>query len=152
MENIKLSRQVFNKDKFNETVDTEFSQLVDNTPPPVFDVDLATIEDFFTLYDKFFFEIPKEGDVNSHRFIFKESGDYINAELINEEIQALLQEIVDLRQENLELRQENLEVTLELNGLEISSGGTPTIDRSTLNVNEIPSNQSQLSNLNKFIQ
>ena len=145
MENIKLSRQVFNKDKFNETVDTEFSQLVDNTPPPVFDVDLATIEDFFTLYDKFFFEIPKEGDVNSHRFIFKESGDYINAELINEEIQALLQEIVDLRQENLELRQE------QIAGLEIASG-VVEIDRSTLDINEIPSNQSQLSNLNKFIQ
>lgn len=145
MENIKLSRQVFNKDKFNETVDTEFSQLVDNTPAPVFDVDLATIEDFFTLYDKFFFEIPKEGDVNSHRFIFKESGDYINAELINEEIQALLQEIVDLRQENLELRQE------QIAGLEIASG-VEEIDRSTLNINETPSNQSQLSNLNKFIQ
>lgn len=105
---IKLNRQVFDKNKFNETVDTSFSQLVDKTPPPTFEIDLATVEDFFTLYDKFFFEIPKEGDINSHRFLFTESGDYINAELISEEVQALLQEIVELRQENLELRQEQI--------------------------------------------
>ena len=141
---VDLNRQVFNKDKFNETVDTTFSQLVDNTPAPIFDVNLATVEDFFTLYDKFFFEIPKEGDINSHRFIFKESGDYINAELINEEVQALLQEIVDLRQENLELRQE------QIAGLEIASGNdnVVAVDRSTLDVNEVSLNQSQLNRLN----
>lgn len=144
---VDLNRQVFNKDKFNETVDTTFSQLVDNTPAPVFDVNLATVEDFFTLYDKFFFEIPKEGDVNSHRFIFKESGDYINAELINEEVQALLQEIVDLRQENLELRQE------QIAGLDIANSNdrnVVAVDRSTLDTNEISSNQSQLNRLNTF--
>jgi hypothetical protein len=145
---VKLNRQVFNKDKFNETVDTTFSQLVDNTPPPVFDINLATIEDFFTLYDNFFFEIPKEGDINSHRFLFKESGDYINAELISEEVQALLQEIVELRQENLELRQE------QIAGLDIanSNDNTFVVDRSTLNpnenLNEIQLNQSQLNRLN----
>ena len=145
---VKLNRQVFNKDKFNETVDTTFSQLVDNTPAPVFDVNLATIEDFFTLYDNFFFEIPKEGDINSHRFLFKESGDYINAELISEEVQALLQEIVELRQENLELRQE------QIAGLDIanSNDNTFVVDRSTLNpnenLNEIQLNQSQLNRLN----
>ena len=145
---VKLNRQVFNKDKFNETVDTTFSQLVDNTPPPVFDINLATIEDFFTLYDNFFFEIPKEGDINSHRFLFKESGDYINAELINEEVQALLQEIVELRQENLELRQE------QIAGLDIanSNDNTFVVDRSTINpnenANEIQLNQSQLNRLN----
>ena len=144
MEEINLRRQVFNKDKFNETVDTTFSQLVDNTPAPIFDVNLATVEDFFTLYDNFFFEIPKEGDINSHRFLFKESGDYINAELINEEIQALLQEIVELRQENLELRQE------QIAGLDIASGNdnVVAVDRSTLDVNEVSLNQSQLNRLN----
>ena len=141
MEEVNLRRQVFNKDKFNETVDTTFSQLVDNTPAPVFDINLATVEDFFTLYDNFFFEIPKEGDINSHRFLFKESGDYINAELINEEIQALLQEIVELRQE-------------QITGLQIADGNDNTliVDRSTLNPNEnaieVQLNQSQLNTLN----
>mgnify|MGYP003639154743 CR=1 FL=1 len=141
---LKLNRQVFNKDKFNETVDTTFSQLVDNLPPPVFDINLATTEDFFTLYDKFFFEIPKEGDINSHRFLFKESGDYINAELINEEIQALLGEIVTLRQENLELRQSQIE------GLSIANGRSNVfeVDKNTSNLTELSTNSSQLNTLN----
>ena len=141
---LKLNRQVFNKDKFNETVDTTFSQLVANLPPPVFDINLATTEDFFTLYDKFFFEIPKEGDINSHRFLFKESGDYINAELINEEIQALLGEIVTLRQENLELRQSQIE------GLSIANGRSNVfeVDKNTSNLTELSTNSSQLNTLN----
>jgi|TARA_B110000908_G_scaffold166110_1_gene216667 hypothetical protein len=141
---LKLNRQVFNKGKFNETVDTTFSQLVDNFPPPVFDINLATTEDFFTLYNKFFFEIPKEGDINSHRFLFKESGDYINAELINEEIQALLGEIVTLRQENLELRQSQIE------GLSIANGRSNVfeVDKNTSNLTELSTNSSQLNTLN----
>ena len=141
---LKLNRQVFNKGKFNETVDTTFSQLVGNLPPPVFDINLATTEDFFTLYNKFFFEIPKEGDINSHRFLFKESGDYINAELINEEIQALLGEIVTLRQENLELRQSQIE------GLSIANGRSNVfeVDKNTSNLTELSTNSSQLNTLN----
>ena len=35
----------------------------------VFDLNLATIKDFFTLYSNFFYEIPKEGETNSHTFL-----------------------------------------------------------------------------------
>ena len=41
-----LKRQVFNKKKFKETVDTEFSQLVQPEDPSFFDLDLATLKDF----------------------------------------------------------------------------------------------------------
>ena len=58
MENIQLSRQVFNKAKFNETVNTEFTQLVTPPDPSFFDVNLATEEDFWILYNKYFYEIP----------------------------------------------------------------------------------------------
>ena len=54
MANIDLKVQRFNKDKFNDTVDTNFTQLLDIPNPNYFDVDLATQEDFFWLYDKFF--------------------------------------------------------------------------------------------------
>jgi hypothetical protein len=111
MEKVNLNRQVFNKDKFNQTVDTSFSQLGPQQPDPsFFDINLATQEDFFTLYDKFFFEIPKEGDTNSHMYLITESSNYINFQQNNEEIQALLQEITDLREENLTLRQENVDL------------------------------------------
>ena len=103
---IKLVRQVFDKDKFKETIDTSFSELGNQIDPTFFDINLATIEDFFTLYNKFFFEIPKEGEVNSHTFLIQESSDYVNFNPNQEEIEALLEEISDLREENLDLRQE----------------------------------------------
>lgn len=98
-----LNKQVFVKNDFYNTVDTNFSQLVEQPPNIIFDVNLASVEDFFELYNKLFFEIPKEGTTNSHEFIVKESGDYIGSSQNNEETQALLEEINSLRQENLEL-------------------------------------------------
>lgn len=110
MENVKIIRQVFNKKKFNETVDTEFTQLVSQPDPSFFDVNLATQEDFWILYDKFFYLIPKEGDVNSHLYLVETSGEYINYQPNQEEIQALLEEIAELRAENLEVRKEIADV------------------------------------------
>lgn len=108
--NLSLNRQVFDKTKFNETVDTSFTQLVQQPDPTFFDLNLATIEDFFTLYNKFFFEIPKEGEVNSHTYLIQESSDYVGFDANNEEIQALLDEIATLRQENLQLQQDQVEL------------------------------------------
>lgn len=102
----KLNRQVFNKSEFNDTFSTEFTQLVSTPDPSFFDVNLATQEDFFILYEKFFYEIPKEGDINSHTYLIQTSGEYVNFAPQQEEITALLQEISELRRENLELRQE----------------------------------------------
>ena len=116
METVNLNRQVFNKQKFNDTVDTTFSELgVQQQDPSFFDLNLATVDDFFTLYNRLFFEIPKEGNINSHTFLVKESGDYVGAQQVNEEIQALLQEIADLREENLTLRQANADLIINNN-------------------------------------
>ena len=108
--NVNLNRQVFDKKKFNETVDTSFTQLVSQPDPTFFNLDLATVEDFFTLYEKFFFQIPKEGEVNSHTYLIKESSDYVGFQANSEDIQALLDEIASLRQENLSLRQEQISI------------------------------------------
>ena len=114
MENVNLNRQVFNKQKFNDTVDTTFSELgVQEQDLKFFDLNLATGNDFFILQNKLFFEIPKEGAINSHTFLVKESGDYVGSQLINEEIQALLQEISDIREENLVLRQDNVDLIVK---------------------------------------
>jgi AAA15 family ATPase/GTPase len=107
---INFSRQVFNKQKFSETVDTEFSQLVRKQDETFFDVNLATVEDFFTIYGNLFLEIPKNGEVNSHEFLINESTEYINFKAQNDTLNSLLQEIAELRQENLDIRQQNLEL------------------------------------------
>jgi hypothetical protein len=101
-EKINLNKNVFNKQDFLNTVNTSFTQLVlpITLPTPVF-----TVDDFFVQYENLFFQIPKEGDINSHQYLVERSGAYIEFNRVNEEIQALLEEITQLRQENLELNQ-----------------------------------------------
>tara|TARA_B100000927_G_C16428578_1_gene454534 strand:- start:801 stop:1202 length:402 start_codon:yes stop_codon:yes gene_type:complete len=113
--NIDLKRTVFDKTKFNETVNTDFTQLQSELDPQFFDLNLATLEDFWSLYEKFFYEIPKTGDINSHEYLVKTSGEYIDYEPQKEEIEALLEEIAELRTENLEVRQEIADVIANFN-------------------------------------
>lgn len=118
-----LNRQVFNKNAFKDTINTDFTELVSSQDPQFFSIDLATQEDFFQLYDKFFFEIPKLGEVNSHSYLVETSGEYIDFSPREGEIQALLEEIAELRQENLELRQDFAAALTEQFGSSDSSGG-----------------------------
>ena len=102
---IDLKREAFNRKQFNDTINTQFTELgIGNQPDPAnFDPSLATVGDFFTIYQSLFFQIPKEGDVNSHLFLIKESTEYLNYIAQQEEIEALLAEIAELRTQNLEL-------------------------------------------------
>lgn len=110
-ENINLNRNVFDKNAFKNTVDTSFTQLVSAPDPTFFDINLATVEDFFTLYNKFFYEIPKTGVVGSHEYLIKTSSEYINYQQTNEDIQALLDEIASLRQEILDIQLASIQET-----------------------------------------
>ena len=123
MAKITLKAQRFNKDKFNKTVDTEFTQLNNVLDPSFFDRDLADIGDFWYLYDKFFYIIPKLGEIESHEYLAKTSGEYAEFASISDEIQALLDEIAGLRRENLDLIQEA--TNLEEGILNIEAGNEP---------------------------
>tara|TARA_Y100000361_G_scaffold26653_1_gene21600 strand:+ start:299 stop:694 length:396 start_codon:yes stop_codon:yes gene_type:complete len=114
MGKINLNRTVFDKRKFEQTVDTSFSQLVPKEEQKFFDVELATINDFFTIYTNLFYEIPKDGETNSHTFLIKESSEYVDFDAINDEIQALLEEITSLRQEMIQKDRDNLDLTQKL--------------------------------------
>ena len=74
---------------------------------------MATLEDFWILYDQFFYDIPKNGDTNSHTYLARTSGEYANYEFMQEQIQELLDEIAEIRIENVGLRIENIEKTVE---------------------------------------
>jgi len=109
-ERINLNKNVFKKEDFLKTVDTSFKQLV---PPPTDVVPAFTVEDFFIQYENLFYEIPKEGETNSHQYLVQRSGEYIAFDQTNEEIQALLEEIASLRQENLDFQQQIFDLQLE---------------------------------------
>jgi hypothetical protein len=99
MSQIPIEKQVFDKNIFPKVIDTEFHQLLNNTSEetPVF-----TIEDFFQLYEDLFYQIPKEGDTNSHRYILEKEAEYLGVIISQDDIQALLDEITILRQEVLD--------------------------------------------------
>ena len=63
---------------------------------------MATIGDFFSIYNNLFFLIPKTGP-NSHTELIVQSSEYVDYKANQEEIQALLDEITDLREQNLQL-------------------------------------------------
>ena len=102
MSQIPIQKQVFDKNSFGKVIDTQFSQLLNNISEetPVF-----TIEDFFQLYEQLFYQIPKEGDTNSHRYMLEKSADYLGVIVSQDDIQALLNEITTLRQEVLNSQQ-----------------------------------------------
>ena len=108
---VDLNKNVFNKADFLKTVDASFKQLV---PPPTEEVPTFTVDDFFVEYENLFFEIPKEGETNSHRYLAQRSGEYANFQLENEAIQELLDEIASLRRENVELQSQIFELQTEL--------------------------------------
>jgi len=108
-----LTKEVFDKSSFDKTLDLSFTQLGPENAldPSFFDISLATLEDFWTLYDQFFYDIPKTGP-RSHETLAQTSGEYANFEFIQEQIQALLDEIAEIREENVELRLENVNLTV----------------------------------------
>ena len=99
---ISIEKQVFDKDQFGRVIDTTFKQLINTQQgeeTPEF-----TLEDFFELYENLFYQIPKEGDTNSHRYMLERSAEYLGVIVSQDDIQALLDEITSLRQQVLDLQ------------------------------------------------
>jgi len=110
---IDLNRVVYDKDKYQKTIDTSFSELL---PPllPQEEVLTLTIEQFFQAYNTLFFDIPKTG-VNSHNTLIQESTEYVGNEQVNDEINAYIQEINSLREQLLESQQQIIDLQTRFN-------------------------------------
>jgi hypothetical protein len=102
MSQIPVQKTVFNKDSFGRVINTQFNQLLNQT---VEETNTFTVDDFFQLYEDLFYQIPKEGDTNSHRYILQREADYLGVSISQDDIQALLNEITSLRQQVLESQQ-----------------------------------------------
>jgi hypothetical protein len=103
MSQIPIQKTVFDKDLFNRVVNTQFNQLIE---PQVVDEDALSfsIDDFFNLYEQLFYQIPRDGDINSHQYILQKEADYLGITINQDDIQALLNEITSLRQQVLDLQ------------------------------------------------
>ena len=99
MSQIPVQKTVFNKDTYGRVIDTQFHQLLNQG---VTETNSFTVDDFFQLYEDLFYQIPREGDSNSHRYILQKEADYLGVSISQDDIQALLNEITSLRQQVLE--------------------------------------------------
>jgi hypothetical protein len=106
MAEFKLNKTQYPRSIYEKVIDTSFTQ---NTPPPPIE-DTITVEQFFNFYSTLFYDIPVSGDINSHAYLVKTSGEYIGFGGNNEDIQVLLDEITSLQQENLVLNQQLLQL------------------------------------------
>lgn len=98
VEKFSLIKNVYNKQQFEKTIDVEFSQLtssdtVNNTQTSL------TVDQFFQQYQNLFYEIPKEGLVNSHEYLIQTSQNYVGNVQNDEQLQALIDEINSLREQ-----------------------------------------------------
>lgn len=105
-----LSKKLYNKSAYLNTINTQFNELLP-TPPPTPVEEVVSTDEFFQIYENLFYEIPKEGEVNSHEYLIKQSTDYVGSTGVSNEIQALLDEITFLRQENITLQQNIIDLT-----------------------------------------
>lgn len=113
MANYSLNKTIYPRSIYENIIDTSFTQKQPTLPIE----DTIDINQFFEIYNKIFYDIPTEGETNSHTYIVKTSGEYINAEGNSEDIQILLDEISSLQQENLKLNQQIL-------NMQVSGSGT----------------------------
>jgi len=100
MSQIPVQKTVYDKNTYSRVINTGFNQLINQQTD---EEQLSfTVDDFFELYDQVFYQIPKEGESNSHQFILQREADYLGISISQEDVQALLNEITSLRQQVLD--------------------------------------------------
>ena len=141
--NVDLVREVFNKDQYEQVIDTSFSQL-GLTSISASAEDQVSLEEFFGLYNSLFYDIPALGETNSHEFLVKSSGEYINFDQISDEILALQQEISGLREELLleQIKVVELESGVTINTGSLDLGTNTDISDISTSTTSTTSNQS----------
>ena len=92
-EKIDLIKKVYSKTEYPKIIDTRFQQLGKLSVNQQID-ETVTINDFFEYYNDLFYDIPPYGVSNSHEYLVKSSGEYINFDQDNEIIEALRVEYI----------------------------------------------------------
>lgn len=121
---VDLVRQEFEKNRYNRNIDTSFSQFVAPTLPSASAP--PSVQEFFQYYEQIFYVIPKEGDINSHRYLINTSEAYIGASEQSDELRALQEEITQLRIQLLQAQTGPAQTIVD------------TLSASNLNLPELP--------------
>jgi len=104
-ENVNFNKQVYDKNQYTKVIDTSFKQLGVQTIQEQITAQPNTNE-FFTMYNDLFYDIPELGAINSHEYLIKTSSEYIGFQANQEEITALQAEIAQLRVDLLDAQKQ----------------------------------------------
>jgi len=114
-ERLDLIKDIYNKAEYIKTINTSFNELGATSITEDQEIQ-PTVEEFFGLYNSLFYDIPALGETNSHQYLIRTSGEYINFDEVNDEIQALQAEIAQLRSDLLTVQMENARIEASKTG------------------------------------
>ena len=106
----KLVKEVYGRNTYTRVVDTSFSELYTAVTASAAPADIS-VEVFFDLYNTLFFQIPAMGEVNSHEYLVKRSGEYLGGGVLSDNERAYIDEINSLREQLLEANTNYLSLT-----------------------------------------
>ena len=106
--NVQLNRNVYNKNSYTKVIDTEFKELGVKTIQEQIQ-DQPSVQEFFNMYNELFFQINQFGP-ESHEYLVKTSGEYINFSAENDIVKLLQAEIAGLREQLLEAQKQTAEI------------------------------------------
>ena len=124
-EEINLNKIVFRKTQYSKVIDTSFNELGVKTIQEQLD-EQPNIEEFFSLYNELFYDIPELGATNSHEFLIKQSSEYIDFDETNEIIEELQKEISQLRKDLLDSQKQVVELELGISVNDNQRSSPPT--------------------------
>jgi len=108
-----IQKKVYERNSVSNVINRDFTQLtIDDNIEDI--TPLPTVEEFFELYEALFFDIPKEEEINSHKYLIDKSSEYLGIKNENSiDIQLLQDEITTLRQQLLDANQtlEQIKIT-----------------------------------------
>lgn len=99
---VKLVKEVYGRNTYTRVIDTSFSELYTPVTASAAVSPQLTVETFFDAYNDLFFQIPATGELNSHEYLVKRSGEYLGGGVLTDNEKAYIEEINSLRQQLLE--------------------------------------------------
>jgi hypothetical protein len=99
---INLIKEVYGRNTYTKVIDTSFSELYTSVTASAAPSTQTTVEAFFDAYSSLFFQIPATGELNSHEYLVRRSGEYLGGGVQSDAEKAYIEEINSLRQQLLE--------------------------------------------------
>ena len=108
---VNLIKEVYGRNTYTKVIDTSFTELYTPATASVALEPEVSVEAFFDAYNDLFFQIPATGELNSHEYLVKRSGEYLGGGVLTDNEKAYIEEINSLRQQLLEASTNYLNLT-----------------------------------------